>query len=159
MATPAAEGSDTRANVLAIESARQAAVDRTRRPRWLVAAYSLTLGAAFGMATLRTPTAWAVAGILFVSGVVGFLIINPRLRRRKGRLLKVNGGSTVILIALIAVMVFIGQFSPADSWQPWFAIGVGVAFAAVGYLYIRWDDADTAKKLATGDFDPSDLMP
>ena len=33
------------------------------------------------------------------------------------------------------------------------------AFAAVGYLYIRWDDADTAKKLATGDFDPSDLMP
>jgi hypothetical protein len=34
-----------------------------------------------------------------------------------------------------------------------------VAFAAVGYLYICWDDADTAKKLATGDFDPSDLMP
>lgn len=112
-----------------------------------------------GMATLRTPTAWAVAGILFVSGVVGFLIINPRLRRRKGRLLKVNGGSTVILIAMIAAMTFIGQFPPAGSWQPWFAIGVGVAFAAVGYLYIRWDDADTAKKLATGDFDPSDLMP
>ena len=78
MATPAAEGSDTRANVLAIESARQAAVDRTRRPRWLVAAYSLTLGAAFGMATLRTPTAWAVAGILFVSGVVGFLALHKR---------------------------------------------------------------------------------
>ena len=59
---------------------------------------------------------------------------------------------------MIAAMTFIGQLPPAGSWQPWLPSGRS-AFAAVGYLYIRWDDADTAKKLATGDFDPSDLMP
>ncbi len=160
MTTPAPGAeSGAREELLAVESARQAVVDSTRRPWWLIAAYAITLGAAFGSWTLRTPTAWLVGGILFVLGIVGFIIINARLKRRRGTLLKVSGGSTLGLIAMIAVMTFIGQFPPADSWHPWFAIGVGIAFAAMGYLYMRWDDADTAKKLATGDFDPNDLMP
>lgn len=149
---------DTRAELSAIESARQAAVDNTQRPGWLIVAYAVTIGAAFGFWQLRTPMGWIVGSILFVLGIVGFLIINARLKRRRGLLLKFMGGSVLRSIAMVAVMFFILQIQPADSWQPWFALGVGVAFAAMGYINLRWDDADTARKLANGDFHPNDLM-
>ncbi len=142
-----------------IESARRAAVASTRRPVWWCVGFALTMGLAFGVALLRSPAGWIIAAAIFVLGMVAFLVLDMRLRRRQGRLLKVNSRSTIGFLVVYATAFVLGQIQPPATWQPWFAIAAGVLFAVLSYVYLRWDDADTARRLASGDFDPSDLMP
>lgn len=108
---------------------------------------------------LRTPTGLVVGASLFGMGIVGFIVIDRRLRRRRGGLLKVNGRSILAYIAVYTTVFVLGQSRPPATWQPWFALAAGVLIAGVTYIYLRWDDADTAKRLASGDFDSGDLMP
>ncbi len=160
MTTPASGArSGTQEELRAIESARQAAVDSTRRPEWLNVLFALTVGVAFGFAVLRTPTGWIVAAVVFVVGLVGFLVIDTHVKRRTGGLLNVSGRSALRFFLMYAIIFVLGQIQPPISWQPWFAIVAGLLVAIAGYIYLRWDAADTAKKLATGDFESSDLMP
>ncbi|RMB61307.1 hypothetical protein [Tessaracoccus antarcticus] len=160
MATPApGVESGTQEELRAIESARQAAVDSTPRPEWLNVLFALTVGVAFGFAVLRTPTGWTVGAVVFVVGLVGFLVIDTHLKRRTGGLLNVSGRNALRFFLMYAIIFVLGQIQPPISWQPWFAIAAGLSVAIAGYIYLRWDAADTAKKLATGDFESSDLMP
>ncbi len=160
MTTPAPGAeSGTREELSAIESARRAAVDSTRRPGWLNTLFALMLGVAFGFAVLRTPMGWIVGAVVFVLGIVGFFVIDTHLKRRRGRLLNSSGRSALRFFLMYATIFVIGMIQPPGTWQPWFAIAAGVLVATAGYIFLRWDDADTAKRLATGDFDPNDLMP
>ncbi len=158
---PEVDGQETaaRLELSAVDSARQAAVDGTRRPSWLIAAFAIVLGLSFGFALLRTPAGWIVGSVVFVLGMVGFLVVDHRMRRRRGRLMNFSGGNAARFLSMYAVMFVIGQLRPSDGWQPWFSIVAGAIVALMGYVYLRWDDVETARRLATGDFDAHDLMP
>ena len=160
MATPAlGPESAAERELAAIESAQQSAVDSTRRPEWVNALFALTVGVAFGCAMLRTPASWITAVIIFILGMTGFLIIDARLKRRRGRLLNLDGRSALRFFLVYGIIFVIGQVQPPDAWQPLFAVAAGAVVTGVSYLYLHWDDDATARKLASGDFDRSDLMP
>ncbi len=156
---PGTAASGARAELSAVDSARRAAVDGTRRPTWLLAAFAVVLGTAFGFALLRTPLGWVVGAVLFVVSIVGFLVVDSRLKRRRGRLLNLGGAGVLRFFVVYGVMFVIGQIDVPHAWQPWFAIAAGMLLALLFYIYLRWDDADTARRLATGNFDAADLMP
>lgn len=150
-----------RDDLSSVEHARQVAVERTRRPAWLLAAFAIAVGVAFGFAMLRSPWGWTVGLVLFVLTIVLFLVVDSRLRRRRGRLLDTGfrAGNALRFLAVYAAIFILGMIQPPPDWQPWFAIASGAVVAVLGYTYLRRDDAATAKRLATGDFDPGDLMP
>ncbi len=152
-------GPTEREQLSSIQSARQGAVSSTLRPKWWSVGFALTLGFAFGVALLRTPAGWIAGAAILVLGVVAFFVLDRRVRRRQGRLLKVNSRSVLGFFAVYAIAFILGQIRPPATWQPWFSIAAGALFALISYLYLRWDDADTARRLASGDFDPGDLMP
>lgn len=143
----------------AVDAARESAVDSTRHPRWLFVALSLCQGIAFGFVLLRTTAGWITGASIFVVAMVAFLILNARVKRRRGRLLHDGKWSSVRFFAVFAAIFIIGQIRVPGTWQPWFAIGAGVFFALLSYGYLVWEDAAMSRRLASGDFSASDLMP
>lgn len=147
------------ADLASVESARRTAVERTRRPSWLLIAFALLMGCAFSFALLRTPLGWAVGAALFVVSMVAFVLLDARLMRRRGRLLNLGGPNALRFLLLYGAMFVLGQIQPPAGWQPWFAVGAGLLVAGMVYVNIHWHEAANARRLAEGDFERGDLMP
>ncbi|MDO5736017.1 MAG: hypothetical protein Q4P15_06040 [Propionibacteriaceae bacterium] len=159
MTSADAPGTAARLELSSLESARQAAVEATRRPKWLSILFCVTIGVAFGFALLRSPWGWTVGITVFVLGCVVFLVLDARFKRRSGRLMNLGAGGAARFLAVYGAAFVIGQIGVPGGWQPWFSIAAGALIALMGYVYLRWDEDATAKRLAAGDFDPNDLMP
>ncbi len=147
------------AELLAAESAQQAAINGTRRPEWLTATISLAGGAAFGSALLGGVLGWTLFWILLVV-LIGMAIIDARRVRRRGRIIdgRSMGLSFLWIFAFSIILTTLGSFRMSIQQQPWLAMGAGILIAASTYAFIRWDEASMSKRLAANDFDPYTLF-
>lgn len=145
-------------DLAAVDRARRESVNRTRRPGWMTAAYAATTGAAVGSGTLDSTFGWVLAGSFFLM-LLGLMFHDHRTSRRRGRLITPGRGPALAFVLLVAVLMLIGQLEPPNGSQPWFSVVVGSVVALLGYGYLRWEDADTSRRLQSGDFSPDDLMP
>ena len=151
--------SDAHDDLAAVDSARQSAVNGTRRPRWLTMLGATSLGMGFGLAQLDTTLGWILGVSLVVVGLVGFAVLGHLLSRRRGRLLNLSRGTGLRSVAMVATVFVVGQIPPPNGSQPWFALVLGALLSVLAYVYLSFEDSVEARKLASGNFSADDLLP
>ena len=97
-----------------------------------------------------------VAGI----GSLAFALAHRAHTRRRGQILdeRAIGARALRFFPLYLVLFVLLQVDPPESWQPWFALAVGVATAVGGFSWLRAEDRYQARRLAAGDYGRFDLL-
>lgn len=98
---------------------------------------------------------WAMLAVLLVLG-----IIDVRRVRRRGRLIdgRTMGWRFLWIFVFVLILNFLGTVDLPAHQQSWFVAASALFVAAFTYAFIRWDEASTSKRLASGDFDPYTLF-
>ncbi len=150
---------DARASLDIADGARSAVVATTRQPVWPVLMLAAAIGACIGLLSLGDSTATTVGQILLLAALVGFALLRDRFARTRGEIFDKRFLGAVALRFVPGWIVFgaLTTVKPPPSWQPWYAIGLGLAAAGAAYLAYAWADNYRARRLAAGDYDPSDL--
>ncbi len=151
---------EARARLDEVAATRRAAVETTRRPAWLDAAFASATGISLAVAAIG---GWPAIGaglalLLVVCG--GFVVLDRRWERRRGRILdeRALGAHALKFFPMYFIVFTAGLIRPGDDWQPWYSIGVGVVAALAGFAWLRLDDRYQTRRLAAGDYDRYDLL-
>lgn len=137
--------------------ARRAAAQATRRPAWTDLTLAIVGGATVALGLLGHRVG---AVVVLVAGSAAFALLHHRVTRRRGQVIDLRAiASRSWRFAIgYGVLFLLTQFEPPAAWQPWYALGAGVAVATGGFAWLRWDDRYQAARLAAGDFDRYDLI-
>ncbi len=146
-----------RASLEGIAASRRAAVDATRRPAWVDAGLASTAGVSLPAALLGH---WAIGLTILVAGSLALALAQRARTRRRGQVVdeRALGARALRFFPLYLVLFVLLQVDPPASWQPWYALAVGVAAGVGGFAWLRWEDRYQARRLVAGDYGRFDLL-
>lgn len=147
---------EARARLDEAADSRRALAEATRRGWWIDAAMAATVGLGVGLGL----AGWVLAALAVL--VVGALVVTlaqRRTARSHGQILdeRAIGARALRFGALYLVLFLLLQFGDA-AWQPWYALGTGLAAALGSFAWLRWEDRYRTRRLAAGDFGRHDLV-
>ncbi len=151
---------EARASLEQITRARRAAAEATRRPVWIDAIYAVVSGIGLGIETSGQLMLKVIGLVVTLGGLAVITAVDKRRRRRHGRILDERSMRQQPLRFIIIWAVLFGLISirPDAGWQPWYAIGAGLAITVAGFVYLRLDERYQIRRLAAGDYDRYDLI-
>lgn len=155
-AAPTPTPEEARDSLDQVSASRHAAAQATRRPVWIDAGMSITIGAALALG----PGGYPVAAIaVLVVGSLVFTIAQRRLSRSHGQLVDQKAvGARMLRFAILFVALFVLlQFGPSN-WQPWYSVILGAVAAIGSFAWLRWEDRYRAGRLGAGDYHHDDQL-
>ncbi|HHV21382.1 MAG TPA: hypothetical protein GXZ30_07585 [Propionibacterium sp.] len=147
--------SDATTALEAADRARRDAVAASMRPAWVDAVGALMVGGAAALTYTRSvPGIAAAAGLL-----IAFVVLGHRFTRRRGRLTddRAVKARLPMFLGAYAVVFIAGQLVLGSETPWWWLALAGIAIAAVGFAFLRFDERYQARRLAAGDHGPYDL--
>ncbi len=149
--------SQARASLKEADESRQAAVKAAGRPAGIDLGLAVVSGTGITLGLLGQ---WIAALLIVVVGCTAIAVLQRRIVRRRGQVIdqKALGARAWRFALIYAALLLLTMIEPPESWQPWFAIGIGLIAAAGGFAWLRWDAHYQNRRLANGDYDRYDLL-
>ncbi|MFT4109316.1 hypothetical protein [Propionicimonas sp.] len=154
-----AEANEATESLETIAESRAAMARTGRRPAWVDAGLAVAMGL-FVPLTLVGGEAVGVAPVgVLIAGIAWFVLGERFYATRHGQLMdaRARGARLGHLLPLALGALLVALFPPPQSWQPWYAVLVAVAFGAGCFAWLRWSVGYHVRRLAAGDYDPASL--
>lgn len=154
---PTPDPIEAQASLDQVDESRRAAVKAGRRPIGVDLAMAAVIGIGVGLG-LAGQGAAALA--ILLAGGAAVALAQRRLTRRRGQVFDQRAiGARMWRFALLYLVLFLlTMIEPPTTWQPWFAIGIGMVAGVGAFAWLRWEDHYQSRRLASGDYDRYDLL-
>lgn len=148
---------DAQASLDLVDESRRAAVRTARRPIRIDLGMAAVVGTGVGLVLAGQVIA---ASVVLVAGSAAVILAQRRLTRRRGQVFdqRAIGARMWRFAGLYLALFLLTMIDPPSSWQPWFAIGIGLVAGAGVFGWLRWEDRYQNRRLVNGDYDRYDLL-
>jgi hypothetical protein len=114
------------------------------RPVWMDALFAGSVALAFGLSLVHTPTAAAVAALVFLLGSVAYAILRIRWARRQSRptMMPARTADGVLYLGVLLVAFLLSGVEVGNQlWQNVYAAFAGLLIGVTGLFLLRREEA------------------